>query len=210
MRIHFTIPGRPIGWARVSPTARIVGSDDGPRAIASMHDTPENKTAKAEVARLYRIAAKGHRTQSGPVRLDLLAVFDTPESWPRATQRRAAEGKVHHVGKPDLDNIEKLVLDALNKLAWADDGQVSIVTKQKRYGSPARIEITISALPQEEDEKTPAQRRLEKRVASEGWDAVLAKPAKRRNQSKTQTPDRMSAADFRASRAKGRMPRKAR
>jgi Holliday junction resolvase RusA-like endonuclease len=39
-----------------------------------------------------------------------------------------------HTGKPDLDNLEKAVLDALTQLGiWDDDSQVAVVTKCKCY-----------------------------------------------------------------------------
>lgn len=42
-----------------------------------------------------------------------------------------------HAQRPDLDNLVKLVLDALNGVAWADDGQVSHVIASK-----SRIAVT--------------------------------------------------------------------
>lgn len=212
MRVFFTIDGKPFGWDRVTPTARIIGEGSDARAIASLHDSSENKAAKTEIRRLWRVAARGHSTISGPVRLKVVGIFETPESWPRAVHRAAAECRVWHVGRPDLDNIQKLILDALNKLAWADDGQVAVIECAKRYGSPARVEVTVSTIPQQPDEITPGQRRLEKRVADEGWDQVLAAPARRASPSKTQSrepiPARMSAAEFRklGSKAGARMP----
>lgn len=211
MRVCFTIPGTPGTKDRPRATARIVGEGSDARAISTVYSDPAMERAEAEIARLWRIAARGHATISGPIRLKIVAVFETPPSWPRATQRAAAEARVWHVGRPDLDNIEKLVLDSLNKLAWADDGQVAIVEKAKRYGSPARVEVTVSAVPQQDDEVTPGQRALEKRVATEGWDQVLASPARKKTSSKAQSrdpmPARMSAAEFRNSGVKSRMPR---
>ena len=37
------------------------------------------------------------------------------------------------VKKPDLDNLEKSVLDALNGHAWDDDNQISDLSSRKRY-----------------------------------------------------------------------------
>jgi Holliday junction resolvase RusA-like endonuclease len=206
LRVFFIIPGRPIGWDRTTPTARIIGEGSEARAVASVYDAPEAKQAKAEVARLWRVAARGHQTISGPVRMKIVAIFEPPVSWPRAVQLAAGEARVWHTQKPDIDNIEKLILDSLNKLAWADDGQVCIVEKAKRFGSPARIEVTISTVEQQEDEVTPGQRRLEKRVAIEGWDQVLSTPARRPSPPKTDMPGRMSVEQFRQIKQPSRMP----
>ena len=48
--------------------------------------------------------------------------------------------------KPDSDNIIKIVLDALNKVAFYDDAQVSKICFEKRYSKMPRLEITIQNL----------------------------------------------------------------
>ncbi len=49
---------------------------------------------------------------------------------------------------PDLDNLEKAVLDALNGVAYTDDRLVVVKSSSKRYvrkGDP-RVEITITSI----------------------------------------------------------------
>lgn len=49
--------------------------------------------------------------------------------------------------KPDADNIAKIILDALNSVAWKDDAQIDVLLVQKRYvKSPedqARVEVEV-------------------------------------------------------------------
>lgn len=49
-------------------------------------------------------------------------------------------------GRMDVDNCAKLVMDALNKIVWADDSQVSdlmaFIRRGKEYG-PERTVITL-------------------------------------------------------------------
>ena len=47
------------------------------------------------------------------------------------------------VKKPDLDHLEKSVLDALNGNAWDDDNQISDLSSRKRYSLNPRVEISI-------------------------------------------------------------------
>lgn len=49
------------------------------------------------------------------------------------------------VKKPDLDNLEKSVLDALNGHAWDDDNQISDLSSRKRYSLNPRVEIDVLA-----------------------------------------------------------------
>jgi crossover junction endodeoxyribonuclease RusA len=48
--------------------------------------------------------------------------------------------------KPDLDKLVRSCLDSLTGVAFKDDGQVISVTASKHYGSPERVEITVTAM----------------------------------------------------------------
>ena len=48
-----------------------------------------------------------------------------------------------HTSKPDVDNLLKFVMDALNKVFWKDDSQVVSVIAQKRYDEKPRTIIQI-------------------------------------------------------------------
>ncbi len=52
----------------------------------------------------------------------------------------------HFVQVPDLDNIEKAVLDALNKVAYADDKQIVRKYTEKMWHSHNEIELWIAEL----------------------------------------------------------------
>jgi crossover junction endodeoxyribonuclease RusA len=57
---------------------------------------------------------------------------------------------VHHLTKPDLDRLERAILDALTAVAYHDDKQVTEVIKGKYYaavGSPARVDVAVEAAP---------------------------------------------------------------
>lgn len=45
--------------------------------------------------------------------------------------------------KPDLDNVAKVILDALNGIAYHDDSQVSRLLIEKRYAEEPRVEVMI-------------------------------------------------------------------
>ena len=56
-----------------------------------------------------------------PVSVRILTMRPMPKSRPK---RITSEPDVY---KPDCDNIAKLVLDALNGVAWSDDTQVTVL-----------------------------------------------------------------------------------
>jgi Holliday junction resolvase RusA-like endonuclease len=45
--------------------------------------------------------------------------------------------------KPDADNIAKIILDALNEVAWDDDAQVVQLSVCKRYDTDPCVIVTI-------------------------------------------------------------------
>src|SRR5579863_1288505 len=65
----------------------------------------------------------------GPIRLAIEARFSPPVSWSKAR----ITDTYWKTSKPDLDNLTKLVKDALNHVAWADDAQIVELTCRKVY-----------------------------------------------------------------------------
>lgn len=45
--------------------------------------------------------------------------------------------------KPDIDNLQKALLDACNGLLYEDDAQIIELTARKEYGAKPRIELVI-------------------------------------------------------------------
>ena len=136
--ITFTVPGTAVGKGR----PRI-----GKRGSFSMLFTPE-KTVNYEG--LVRLAA--HQAMAGrPLLLDAVAVsieidVQVPASWSGKKQRLALAGAIFPTTKPDIDNVEKAIFDALNGTAWKDDVQVVDVVKRKRYSDTPRVVVTITPL----------------------------------------------------------------
>ena len=70
------------------------------------------------------------------VKLDLLFCFKKAKSCK----------KDYHTQRPDLDNLEKAILDGLNKTAFVDDCQVVEMKSQKVFSDTDKIVITIKEL----------------------------------------------------------------
>lgn len=62
---------------------------------------------------------------SGPIAVCIMTYRQLPKSTPKSVY---SEPDTH---KPDADNVAKVVLDALNGVAWFDDAQVTSLTVVK-------------------------------------------------------------------------------
>ena len=81
---------------------------------------------------------------TGPVKVAIWATFKPAVSWSK--KKTAAHLGRYHTQKPDLDNIEKAILDGLNRIAFRDDSQVAEVQKRKIWGPDAKTVVTVEAL----------------------------------------------------------------
>jgi Holliday junction resolvase RusA-like endonuclease len=134
--ITVTIPGQPKGKGR-------------PRATRKGHlYTPaETRTREGVVASLTMDAMRGRAPLVGPVAMDIRVVVGVPASWPKKRQAEALVGVVLPTGKPDLDNVVKLVLDGMNGIAFADDAQVVAFGElRKVYGPQAMTVVTVRSV----------------------------------------------------------------
>ena len=99
----------------------------------SMHAyTPERTRAYEERIRMAWIASGGQKLD-GPVSMRIVAMQALPSRATRAMREAAGRGEIWPIRKPDLDNIIKIALDALNGLAYADDTQVTRIDAIKAY-----------------------------------------------------------------------------
>lgn len=60
----------------------------------------------------------------------------------RAKVRKYPDG-VGIPGKPDLDNVAKAILDALNQVAFDDDAQVAILSTRRIAGDSDRVRVRV-------------------------------------------------------------------
>ncbi len=110
MSVTLIIPGQP--FAKQRPRF----SRETGRAY-----TP-GKTLKFEaLIRDYGLR-KFARPMTGPVKVSIFAQFQMAKSWSK--KKKAAHAGCLHSQKPDQDNIQKAILDGLNRVAFVDDSQV--------------------------------------------------------------------------------------
>ena len=85
------------------------------------------ENAMGDIQMAYRAAAGSKCAPEGaPVSVFISTIRAMPKSRPKK-----AGDEEPDVYKPDVDNVAKLVLDALNGVAWHDDTQVTMLNVSK-------------------------------------------------------------------------------
>ena len=80
----------------------------------------------------------------GAVNMNIIYAFRRPKSLSKKERSEIDGGKtVPKTTKPDIDNLTKAILDALNGIAWKDDAQVAQINIQKIWSTKDQIEIEI-------------------------------------------------------------------
>lgn len=78
-----------------------------------------------------------------PIKVNITAYFQVPKAFSKRKRQEA----ITHIIKPhnrlDVDNIAKVVLDALNGVAYSDDHYITDLTIRKRYAEQPRLEVRI-------------------------------------------------------------------
>lgn len=78
----------------------------------------------------------------GPVELVAVFTMDVPPSWSKTKRQQAYAQQIKPAGKPDIDNLAKTVMDAINGVVYADDAQVVMIAASKRYRTDCEAPMT--------------------------------------------------------------------
>ena len=133
----FEVKGRPQGKARARTFY------DG-RAGKMRSVTPESTKSYEELIR-WSFKAQGGKYggNTSAFRVEISARYEVPQSWSKKKRAAALAGEIQPQTKPDCDNLVKVVLDALNGVAYNDDRQVIYVACRKKYAEEGSVLVKI-------------------------------------------------------------------
>jgi Holliday junction resolvase RusA-like endonuclease len=141
------VPSTPVAQPRVKATAfRGKASVYTPTKIKNSdgtkkpHPIVQFKHEVKEACRKEYTAAP----LEGPLCVDVYAVFPR-KKFPK----KAGEGRIYHIAKPDRDNLDKAILDAMKGIIFADDKQVCRGMIEKVYAAvdeQPHVEIIVTKL----------------------------------------------------------------
>lgn len=87
-----------------------------------------------------------------PLAVDVIFFMPIPKSSSKLKKRQMENGVLSHIKKPDIDNLQKFVLDCLNKIVFEDDSQIVEIRAKKIYSVEPRTLIRI--IPLSEDKRS--------------------------------------------------------
>ena len=134
------LPGAPKGKAR----ARTVRSKKG----GTFSYTSEGTMLYENLIKCcYRQESNNIVFNDGqPLKVTIIAYYPIVKSTSKKKKQQMLEDLMFPTKKPDIDNIAKSILDALNKLAYRDDTQVVTLHMEKHYAENPRVEVEIEEI----------------------------------------------------------------
>lgn len=140
--VEFRAEGDPVGAAR--PRATIRGRH------ASVYMAPAHRTAEHTIMLVAREAWNGRPALDEAIEVRINAVAERPA---RLRRKKDPTGRLWWMGKPDADNIAKLVLDAAVKAGiMVDDTRVVRLVVTKEYAAivppeTAHVRVEVHTAP---------------------------------------------------------------
>ena len=134
MEVRFTVLGEPKGKGR----PRFVRATG--RAI-----TPKDTVNYETLVRMeYMAQCKNQRFEDGAM-LDMRikAYYTIPQSKSKKVKAQMLANEIRPTKKPDMDNVVKMIADALNQVVYKDDTQIVDCQCRKFYSEQPRVEILI-------------------------------------------------------------------
>lgn len=133
-KIRLTIEGNPVGKGR-------------PKFTKTGHAYTPTETRNYEnmIRTLFHLQYHSFKfPKEVPLDLRIRVYYPIPKSDSRGLHMKKLKNEIRpHNIKPDIDNVVKIVCDALNGLAYHDDTQIVDQQARKFFSEHPRVEILI-------------------------------------------------------------------
>ena len=133
MNVAFHIPITPVPKGR--PRFQRIGS------FTKIYTPTKTLQYEKQITLACKSAMAGRPPMTSGLHIDLRFHFEPPKSW--SNKRTAAAIDTNHSSKPDIDNLTKAVMDALNGVAWTDDAQVHSMIVSKSWAATPCVFVHV-------------------------------------------------------------------
>lgn len=108
-----------------------------------IYTPPRTKDYEKLIQQYFIIKYPNHSILTGRISVEIIAYMKIPKNTSKKKAKEMLEGNITPTKKPDIDNIAKSVLDAMNKFVFKDDNLVSKIYVEKKYGEEEKVYVKI-------------------------------------------------------------------
>lgn len=99
------------------------------------------------IATAHKLQHKGWFAPKGvPIMMTITAYYKLLKQISKTKRANMLAGAIKPLKKPDIDNVVKVVCDALNGVAYYDDAQIVTIIAAKKFDESPRVEISIEKM----------------------------------------------------------------
>lgn len=133
MIYEFEVPGEIVGKARPRMNIR----------TGKAYTPTKTKDYEYFIKKWFITQYPNFKQLENRVKVTIVAYFDIPKSTSKKKEAEMLNQTISPTKKPDIDNIVKIILDAMNKFAFKDDTQVTKMEVEKKYAKTPKIYVRI-------------------------------------------------------------------
>ncbi len=133
--VNFTVYGEPQGKAR--PRFRKVGN------FVQTYTPQKTKSYEDEIKMFARAAMGSSKPLETPVDLYLYIRKGIPASYSKKRRNDCISGTEQVTTKPDIDNVLKAFMDAMNGIVYLDDKQIVTINCAKVYSEVSGVDVLV-------------------------------------------------------------------
>ena len=132
-------------FLNVTPTTK-----ERPRFAKNGHAFTPIKTKKAEYD--IKVLVKAEMKRAGlsitkdPVSIFIRFHYEVPKKMTKEEKELLAAGTLFRCRSPDVDNMAKLLMDALNGVLYVDDCQVIKLVAEKKITGKSGVEFKVEKM----------------------------------------------------------------
>lgn len=130
--VKFEIPGKPQAKQRARVTRW------------GTHTPEKTVNYEAHIKQCFMSAFPKFKPMTGALNVEILSLFTPPVSTSKRKVDQMLVDQIKYTKKPDVDNVAKIITDALNSIAYKDDAQINNLFIGKRYSDIDKVIVKIT------------------------------------------------------------------
>ena len=133
--VTYLVEGNPVGKGRPKFARR--GN------FVSTYTPTKTRDYEDLIKEAARKAMGSNEVLETPVTVAIYITVPIPQSYSKKRTEACLSGSERPIKKPDIDNVAKCFLDAMNEIVYKDDTQVLTLHITKVYGTVGMVEVMI-------------------------------------------------------------------